>query len=184
MLSVPNKRIAASVIPFFPFSSVNIRLLVRSSSSSSISAHSCVAPSSKRFLLTAIFLALSFASHFARSWPCIRTEPASSGSCPLMLFRSVDLPAPLGPIRVRISPFSGPIRVRISPFSISSSIFSRTFRVGYPTERPCRCRNLSIWDHLFLTASIYMTTGAPIKDVTVLILSSVGANTIRAIRSE
>ena len=66
----------------------------------------------------AIFLAMSPSRMAAMASPSRTTTPARSFSCRIMLFKMVDLPEPLGPMRVNISPRRTPIsmsRIRGTP---------------------------------------------------------------------
>ena len=60
-------------------------------------------------------IAIRFGSSFldipAMLLPSRNTVPPKSANCPAMLFKTVDLPAPFGPISVRISPFLRPISI-------------------------------------------------------------------------
>ncbi len=53
---------------------------------------------------TDIFCATALLSSLVRLWPSSSTTPPSKRSWRTMVFRIVDFPAPLGPIRVMISP--------------------------------------------------------------------------------
>ena len=63
----------------------------------------------------AIFLAISPRDSLTISRPSRYTVPPMRASCPAILFKIVDLPAPFGPIRVTISPGAAPIAT--SPIS-------------------------------------------------------------------
>ena len=67
---------------------------------------------------TAMRVASSFNDRRFSSALSMTTVPAMVLSCRVMLLRMVDLPAPLGPMRVTISPFSTSMvmsRIRVWP---------------------------------------------------------------------
>lgn len=107
----------------------------------------------------------------AESSPSTYTAPPKLSSWRVILFKTVDLPAPLGPMRETTSP---------APMLDTDTADQYLFVVSYAQISGGKAVHTLF---LLLFRSMAMTTGAPNIAVTVPMASSVGAKIVRAMRS-
>src|SRR3954447_11523238 len=85
-------------------------------------------------------LARASGVNFVMSWPSNKTVPEVESRSPVRQLNSVDLPAPFGPIRPRMSPCSSVTEALSTALKLPKALV--TSRASRSMDRSCRNRRL------------------------------------------